>query len=72
MAEISQFITMNHFLNRNVPGLHKKKKKKNEGFRVELRAKSDFKSNARGKLRQTIYFFWPYMYFIAPIDYCVE
>ena len=30
------------------------------GFRVELRAKSNFKSNARGKLRQTIYFFWPY------------
>ena len=27
------------------------------GFRIELRAKSNFKSNARGKLRQTI-FFW--------------
>ena len=36
-----------------------KKKKKKKGFRVELRAKSNFKSNARGKLRQTIYFFWP-------------
>ena len=38
----------------------KKKKKKKTGFRVELRAKSNFESNARGKLRQTIYFFWPY------------
>ena len=36
-----------------------KEKKRGGGFRVELRAKSNFKSNARGKLRQTI-FFWPY------------
>ena len=35
----------------------KEKKEKKKGFRVELRAKSNFKSNARGKLRQTIYFF---------------
>ena len=34
------------------------KGKKKKGFRVELRAKSNFKSNAPGKLRQTIYFFW--------------
>ena len=34
-------------------------KEKKTGFRIELRAKSNFKSNARGKLRQTIYFFWP-------------
>ena len=33
-------------------------KKKKKGFRVELRAKSNFESNARGKLRQTIYFFF--------------
>ena len=37
----------------------KGKKNKKTGFRVELRAKSNFKSNARGKLRQTIYFFGP-------------
>ena len=38
------------------------------GFRIELRAKSDFKSNACGKLRQTIYFFWPNLIFYLKID----
>ena len=36
-----------------------RRREKKTGFRVELRTKSNFKSNARGKLRQTIYFFWP-------------
>ena len=43
----------------NIPLRTNAAKKKKTGFRVELRAKSNFKSNARGKLRQTIYFFWP-------------
>ena len=40
-------------------GTQKKKKEKKKGFRIELHTKSDFESNARRKLRQTIYFFWP-------------
>ncbi len=40
-------------------------KKKNRRCRIELRAKSNFKRNERGKLRQSIYCFWPYV-----IDCC--
>ena len=68
---LAGFLVMTHFRDvkkKNLVSLKKfsqevtrrrKKKKQKTGFRVELRAKSNFKSNVRGKLRQTIYFFWP-------------